>query len=99
MHPDRSFRIEDRAALLAFLRGRAFVTICAAVSGAPMIAQAPVVVRELGGELALDFHLSRGALLAPHIVQGFRAVALAAGPDAYISPDWYESADQVPTWN
>jgi transcriptional regulator len=24
---------------------------------------------------------------------------LATGPDAYVSPDWYESADQVPTWN
>jgi len=21
------------------------------------------------------------------------------GPDAYISPDWYEGANQVPTWN
>jgi transcriptional regulator len=26
-------------------------------------------------------------------------VALAAGPDAYVSPDWYGSEDQVPTWN
>jgi transcriptional regulator len=64
-----------------------------------MIAQAPVVVREIGGEIALDFHLSRGSVLSPHIVQGFAAIALAAGEDAYVSPDWYASADQVPTWN
>jgi transcriptional regulator len=59
-----------------------------------------VVVRELDfGEVALDFHLSRGNALAQYVVPGFRAVALAIGPDAYVSPDWYGSEDQVPTWN
>ena len=76
------------------------MTIAAAVGGRPFTAQAPVVVRELDfGEVALDFHLSRGNALAPFMVQGFRAVALATGPDAYVSPDWYGSEDQVPTWN
>lgn len=99
MHPDTHFRVEDRATLLAFLAERSFVTLIASVKGAPMFAQAPVVVREIGEEIALDFHLSRGSVLAPHIVHGFAAVALAAGEDAYVSPDWYESTDQVPTWN
>jgi len=26
-------------------------------------------------------------------------LAVFSGPHAYISPDWYESANQVPTWN
>ena len=104
MHPAQPFRVEDRDVLLALLAAHPFVTIAAAVRGRPFVAQAPVVIRELGGiagagEVALDFHLSRGNVLAPHIVQGFRAVALATGPDAYISPDWYGSEDQVPTWN
>jgi transcriptional regulator len=63
------------------------------------VAQSPVVIRDLDGEVALDFHLSRGNLLTPHLTHGFRAVALATGLDAYVSPDWYASADQVPTWN
>ena len=100
MHPAKSFRIEDRQALLAFVRAHPFVTIAAAGGGRPFVAQAPVVVREFDfGEVALDFHLSRGNALAPYVVQGFRAVALATGPDAYVSPDWYGSDDQVPTWN
>jgi transcriptional regulator len=100
MHPDPRFRVEDRETLLAFVRARPFVTVAAAVRGRPFVAQTPVVIRELDfGEVALDFHLSRGNLLTPHIVQGFRAVALATGPDAYVSPDWYGSEDQVPTWN
>ncbi len=100
MHPAKPFRVEDRETLLAFVAAHPFVTIAAAVGGRPFTAQAPVVIRELDfGEVALDFHLSRGNALSPHIVQGFRAIALATGPDAYVSPDWYVSADQVPTWN
>ena len=100
MHPAKPFHVDDRETLLAFVRAHPFVTIAAAVRGRPFTAQAPVVIRELDfGEVALDFHLSRGNALSPHIVQGFRAVILATGPDAYVSPDWYASADQVPTWN
>jgi len=28
-----------------------------------------------------------------------RALAVVTGEDAYISPDWYGLAEQVPTWN
>lgn len=99
MHPDNRFRVEDRAVLLDFIAAHPFVTIAASVGGRPLVAQSPVVIRELSGEIALDFHLSRGNVLTPHLTQGFRAVVLATGLDAYVSPDWYESADQVPTWN
>lgn len=104
MHPDARFKVEDGETLLAFLAEHPFVTIAAAVGGRPFVAQSPVVIRRLdgigqGGEIALDFHLSRGNVLAPRLVQGFRAVVLATGPDAYISPDWYGAPDQVPTWN
>ena len=100
MHPDARFKVEDRETLLAFVAAHPFVTIAAAVRGRPFVAQSPVVIRDLGdGEIALDFHLSRNNVLASHIVQGFRAVVLATGPDAYVSPDWYAGADQVPTWN
>jgi transcriptional regulator len=98
MHP-AAFHVDDREACWPS-SAHPFVTIAAAVGGRPFTAQVPVVIRELDfGEVALDFHLSRGNALAPHLVQGFRAVALATGPDAYVSPDWYGSDDQVPTWN
>lgn len=99
MHPANAFRVEDRAVLLDFIAAHPFVALAASVGGRPFVAQAPVVVRDLSGEVALDFHLSRGNVLTPHLTQGFQAVALATGLDAYVSPDWYESADLVPTWN
>jgi len=99
MHPSPAFRVEDEAVLLAHLAARPFVTLAAVVEGRPVVAHAPVVVRRLADGLALDFHLSRGNALAPALAVGFRAVAVSLGPEAYVSPDWYDDKDQVPTWN
>lgn len=99
MHPAAAFKVEDEARLLAHLADYPLATIAAAVDGRPCVAQAPVLARRLGRGLALDFHLSRGNVLAPALRAGFRAVVLNGGPDAYVSPDWYGVADQVPTWN
>ncbi len=99
MHPSPAFKVEDEAALLAHLAAHPFVTLAAAPDGRPRVAHAPVVVRRLAEGLALDVHISRGNALAPFLAAGFRAVAMSLASDAYISPDWYESADQVPTWN
>ena len=99
MHPAATFKVEDQGVLLAQLAAHPFVTLAAAPDGRPRIAHAPVVVRRLTSGLALDFHLSRGNALAPFLAGGFRGVAVSLEADAYISPDWYESADQVPTSN
>ena len=99
MHPQPTFRETDEAALLAHLARHPFVTLAAAPQGRLRVANAPVVVRRLASGLALDFHVSRGNALAAAIADGFRAVAVSLAADAYVSPDWYQSADQVPTWN
>jgi transcriptional regulator len=99
MHPASAFHVEDEAVLLAHLAAHPFVTLAAAPGGRLAVAHAPVVVRRLEHSLALDFHLARGNALAPALHDGFRAIAVSLAADAYISPDWYGSPDQVPTWN
>ena len=99
MHPAAGFRVEDEAALLVHLAAHPFATLAAAPEGRPFVAHAPMVVRRLGEDLALDFHLSRGNALAPFVENGFRAVMVSLAADAYVSPDWYESQGAVPTWN
>ena len=91
MHPNRAFAWEDREAMLAFIADIAFCTIC---MDGPALAHAPVVVT---GSDRLRFHLSRGNRAAG--MEPRRAIVSCLGPDAYISPDWYGSPDQVPTWN
>ena len=92
MHPHPAFAWEDRAAMLAFLGEIAFCTIC--VDG-PMVVHAPVVV---AGPDHLRFHVAR-TNRAAGALGGARALVSCLGPDAYISPDWYGTPDQVPTWN
>lgn len=95
MHPDRRFHWEERAALLAWTAELSFAHIFAVTPDGPRVAHAPVLVTPDGN---LRFHLARTNALTAHL-DGGGAVASLAGPDAYVSPDWYGSADQVPTWN
>jgi transcriptional regulator len=92
VHPNRAFHWTDEEEMLAFVGEVSFATICAegpAVVHAPLLVAAPD---------RLLFHVSR-ANRAVERLEGARAIASVLGPDCYISPDWYESAGQVPTWN
>ena len=90
MHPNRAFAWEDHAAMLAFVADISFCTIC--VDG-PEVVHLPVVV---DAPDRIRFHVARGNRVK---LEGRRALLSCLGPDAYISPDWYGSEDQVPTWN
>ena len=92
MHPNRTFHWTDEQELLAFVAQLSFATIC--VDG-PAVVHAPVVV---AGPDRLLFHVSRSNAAAAKL-DGARAVASVTGPDFYVSPDWYGTPDQVPTWN
>jgi transcriptional regulator len=92
MHPNRTFHWTDVGEMVAFAQNVSFATIC--VDG-PAVVHAPVVV---DGAERLLFHVSRGNAALPRL-EGARAIASFLGPDAYVSPDWYEAKDQVPTWN
>jgi transcriptional regulator len=46
----------------------------------------------------VQFHLANGNALTRSL-HGTDALIVVNGPDAYISPDWYDGANQVPTWN
>ena len=95
MHPDPAFRWEDEMAMRAFVAARGFATLCVNGPGGPILAHAPLAVEDDG---ALRFHIARRNRMAPHL-DGARAVASVTGADTYVSPDWYASGDQVPTWN
>jgi transcriptional regulator len=100
MHPAPPFHVTDEAPLLAHLQRHPFCLIAAAPQGgAPLIAHAPVIAARREGRLWLEFHLSARNALAGALPGGFAAAAVSLGPEAYISPDWYGAADQVPTWN
>ncbi|MEL6207714.1 MAG: FMN-binding negative transcriptional regulator, partial [Pseudomonadota bacterium] len=46
-----------------------------------------------------ELHVMRSNPLARARGEARPALMAVTGPDAYVSPDWYGLADQVPTWN
>ncbi|WP_404712448.1 FMN-binding negative transcriptional regulator [Sphingomonas sp. MMS24-J13] len=95
MHPNRAFAWDDEAALRKFVEEHAFAQICTSVEGAPLTAQAPLAVHADG---SIRFHLARGNAMVPYL-DGATVIAAVLGDHAYVSPDWYGSEHQVPTWN
>jgi transcriptional regulator len=94
-HPNTAFRWDDPADLRAFVRARGFATLMVVGADGPMVAHAPVIVTDDGN---LRFHLAKSNRVARHI-DGAAMVASISDADHYVSPDWYGSPDQVPTWN
>ena len=100
MHPAPPFHVTDERLLLDHLQQHSFCLIAAApAGGAPLIAHAPVRAARRDGRLGLEFHLSARNAMASQLPRGFEATIVSLGPAAYVSPDWYEAEDQVPTWN
>jgi transcriptional regulator len=95
MHSAPIFHDHDRARLVARLRAHPIAAILANGDTLPLVAHAPVVIDDAGTEV--QFHLSRAHALVAARPSQVRLVAL--GPHAYVSPDWYGVADQVPTIN
>ena len=96
MHPNAAFRFADDAAMRAFVEQQAFAHLFLATSDGPMVAHVPLTPIHGG---AFRFHVARNNRLAAHL-DGATVLASIAGPDGYISPDWYaDPKDQVPTWN
>jgi transcriptional regulator len=100
MHPNPAFRIKadaagERAMIAALVREIGFGMVFAPTPDGPRVAHATL---HMSGDAAVQFHLANGNALTKHLA-GQTALLLVNGPDAYISPDWVDGPDQVPTWN
>src|SRR5437879_11181168 len=89
----------DRAASLAFAQARGFGTFCAWDGNKPVASLLPFYLDYADdGTARAVFHVARHNPLVK-LAGGTSPWLLAvSGADAYVSPDWYVSPDQVPTW-
>jgi len=91
--------ISDIAWIHNFIRRNAFATFAAIIDGAVHFAYVPVVLDECPSPLgAVDFHLARSNPMAA-LAEGSVLKFSIMGAHTYVSPDWYETPDLVPTWN
>jgi transcriptional regulator len=95
----RPFFQPDRAASLAFAAARGFGTVCAHDGARPVASALPFCLEYLNdGTPVAAFHVARGNALAALADGKSNWLIAANGADTYVSPHWYASPDQVPTW-
>jgi transcriptional regulator len=93
------FAVSDLAAIHAFMRTNVFAVIAGQIGGAIQFAYAPIVLDpDAGPSGSVRFHLARANPLAG-IEDGAELKLSIMAVHAYISPDWYSTPGQVPTWN
>lgn len=92
------FRTDDAAAW-SFVAARGFGTVVAIEEGRPVAAHVPLLATAGAGARKLSFHLARANPLGRLLAASPQVLVVVSGPDGYVSPDWYESPNQVPTWN
>lgn len=95
MHPDPRYRTDDRALCESLIEEIGFGMVFAQTPDGPRVAHTPLLST---GDGAVQFHLARGNALTRHL-DGATALIVVNGPDAYVSPRWYDNRDTVPTWD
>lgn len=94
------FAVGDRGLALELMRRHPFATLVSALAGAePQVSHLPLMVRTEGERLLLCGHLARPNPQWKQWSDGDPVLAIFHGPDAYVSPFWYEAREAVPTWN
>src|SRR5437762_4692672 len=98
MYANPAFKVHP-AASLAFAAARGFGLVIACDAGRPVASHLPFRLIEQDGRVPkLEFHVARVNPLGAIAEKGGTWMVAVQGRDAYVSPDWYASPDQVPTW-
>ena len=98
MYVNPHFKVHPATAL-AFAAARGFGIVMTCDVGRPVAAHLPFRLIEADGKTPkLEFHVARNNALGAIADKGGTWLVAVQGPDAYVSPDWYASAEQVPTW-
>jgi transcriptional regulator len=85
--------------LIAHIERHDFGMLVTHDADGPIVSQIPFLVERRDEKLFLQTHLARPNPQVADLNDAAEALAVFAGPHAYISPSWYEAGPSVPTWN
>lgn len=97
MHLNPAFRSKNDRHSIDFVRQRAFGVLTVNGPEHPLVAHIPFRLNEKTA--SIELHLMRSNPIWHAAETELPALIAVTGPDGYISPDWYDVPDQVPTWN
>ncbi len=93
-----AFNEPDIEKIIALIEANPFGVLVSHGAGGMAATHVPFLVERAGDSLILSAHLG-----APNPqcadLDGGQALAIFAGPHAYISPGWYKTQPAVPTWD
>jgi transcriptional regulator len=97
MYTPRHFAVETEAGL-DLIERHGFGALIMSAGGKPEISHLPFVLDRAGNRLIA--HVARANPIWTLMDGTAEATAVFQGPNAYVSPDWYEKPKAaVPTWN
>jgi transcriptional regulator len=99
MYIPKEFRHENKEEQLAFIAAHPFGLLLCNGSIVPETTHLPFTSEQFGDTILLHSHLSIANPQARLLKNGERVKVVFAGPHAYISPELYDKAQNVPTWN
>lgn len=98
MYVPPAFQV-DRTTSLEFAGSHGFGLVCAFDGERPIASPLPFVIDYASdGTPRLSCHVARGNPLVACANGRISWLVAVNGPHTYISPHWYASPDQVPTW-
>ncbi len=96
---DKLFNLMERFSFATVVTGDTGDTDTS-VAGAPVATHLPVVLdRTRGAHGTLVSHMARANPQWQSFASGSETLVIFQGPHAYLSPTWYASEFNVPTWN
>ena len=94
-----AFTETRREVLLAHIERFDFGMVVTHGAAGLIASQIPFLIEQRGDNLLLQGHLARANPQLGDFDGKGEALAVFAGPHAYISPSWYQAGPAVPTWN
>lgn len=88
----------DRANALSLIQNHPFATLIGIDYGKPTVTHLPILI-ESTEPLRLVGHMSRANPQWQGFSRNSEATLIFNGPHSYITPRWYVSGRDVPTWN
>ncbi len=100
MYVPKHFSADDPKTLARYMREASFATLVSTVDGSPYASHLPLYFEARKGEYGTLYgHVAKANDHWKTFREDTESLAIFTGINAYISPNWLQSKNAVPTWN
>ncbi|PKA83451.1 PaiB family negative transcriptional regulator [Ulvibacter sp. MAR_2010_11] len=96
MYPPPYHQTDDIQKMITVIQHYPFGMLVSVLNGKPLVTHIPIIYNETSGKLVA--HIDKFNPQVETLKDGAEVTVVFKGPDAYISPSVYATA-QLPTWN